>query len=306
MAQSFSSFVRSAVAVGALFFASCGALKLGPGPVSPKANSPQAARPEDIVAADEFFKKGGKGGFHPASDAMKPLTPESAAFVVELDQQRAYLYDGPQLIAVSKIASGRKYYRTETGEFVLGQKDLNHRSTLYGNFVSTGGGTMMSDVTNGFDPLPPGAKFQGSLMKYFQRFDTPAGKPTAMGFHTGVLPGYPASHGCVRLPNSMAEWFFKNVPAGARVTIRGEKNGVPYGSKQNRPKRSPKVHPSLQKKEPDAANPAPQTPPAGAEGAAMPAAPAAGAGGAIEFKPAAEAPAPAPGSTPAVPPATGQ
>lgn len=142
-------------------------------------------------------------------------------------------------------------------------------------------------------------------MRYFQRFDTPSGKPTAMGFHTGVLPGYPASHGCVRLPNSMAEWFFKNVPTGTRVVIRGEKNGVPYGTSQNRPKRSPKVHPSLQKKEPDAANPAPQTPPAGAEDAPMPKTPA--EGGAIEFNPASTTPPAAPAAPPStVPPATGQ
>ena len=83
-------------------------------------------------------------------------------------------------------------------------------------------------------------------MKWFMRFHY-KGSPTAMGFHRGVLPGYAASHGCVRLPAKMAEWFFTNVPSGTRILVRGKSNGVPIGASQNRPKRSPKVHSSLKK-----------------------------------------------------------
>ena len=119
---------------------------------------PRDVRPEDAAQVDEWKKKGGKGGFLPAKDTLKgPLTPQNAGFVVDLDAQRAYLYQGSTLIAYSPIASGRKYYRTETGDYTIGQKDLNHRSTSYGDFVGSSGGTVMKDVQNGFDPTPPGA-----------------------------------------------------------------------------------------------------------------------------------------------------
>jgi lipoprotein-anchoring transpeptidase ErfK/SrfK len=245
---------------------------------------PTAARPEDVAKVDEFFKNGGKFGFHPEPEKTPPLTPQNSAYVVELDQQRVYFYHGSDLIAASKLASGRAGYRTETGNYVIGQKDLNHRSTRYGSFVNSSGNTMVSDVTEGFDPTPIGGRFQGAFMKYFQRFERAGRVPTAMGFHQGVVPGTPVSHGCVRLPGAMASWFYKTVPTGTPVIIRGTKYGVPAGAKQRRAKRSPKIHPSLKKLEPPAE---PQTPPPGAEDAPP-------ATGAEASAPPTAAPAPAP------------
>jgi lipoprotein-anchoring transpeptidase ErfK/SrfK len=220
---------------------------------------PKEVRPEDVAAVDAFKQKGNKGGFLPTSETLKgPLTPSNSGFVIDLDAQRAYLYQGSSLIAYSPIASGRKYYRTETGDYTIGQKDLNHRSTSYGNFVNSGGGTVMSDVQYGFDPTPVGARFEGSLMKYFLRLYH-NGKPTAMGLHRGVLPGYPASHGCIRLPGTMAEWFFSNVQLGTPVAVRGTKFGVPIGANQHRPRRAPKVHPSLKEKPVEQVPPAPES-----------------------------------------------
>ena len=160
----------------------------------------------------------------------------------------------------------------------------------------------MSDVQSGFDPLPVGARFEGSLMKWFLRLHH-NGKPTAMGFHRGVLPGYPASHGCIRLPGSMAEWFYNNVPLGTSVLVRGTKNGIPIGQSQGRPKRSPRVHSSLKApKETPVVPPAPESdiktpepaPAPAPSGDPTPSAPEAAS-------PAAEAPAPS-GDPTAVPP----
>ena len=216
---------------------------------------PHEVRPEDVAAVDAWKAKGGKGGFYPAPDSLKaPITAQNSGFVVDLDAQRAYFYQGSTLIAYTPIASGRKYFRTETGDFTIGQKDLNHRSTSYGSFVNSKGGTLMSDVENGYDPTPPGAKFEGALMKYFQRLYYNGG-PTAMGFHRGVLPGYPASHGCIRLPGTMAEWLYNNVPMGTPVAVRGHSNGIPYGKSQGRPKRAPKIHSSLKEPKEDPAVP---------------------------------------------------
>jgi len=220
---------------------------------------PTEVRPEDAARVDAWKAQGNKGGFFPAAGELPaPITPQNSGFVVDLDAQRAYLYQGSKLIAYSPIASGRKYYRTETGDYTIGQKNLNHRSTSYGNFVNSKGGTVMSDVQNGFDPTPPGTRFEGSLMKWFMRLHH-NGRSTAMGFHRGVLPGYPASHGCIRLPGTMAEWFFKNVPLGTPVCVRGVKNGIPIGKSQGRPKRSPKVHSSLKKKALPGVPPAPES-----------------------------------------------
>lgn len=209
---------------------------------------PREVRAEDAAAVNAFIQKGGKGGFFTAKEKLKaPITPQNSGFVVDLDAQRTYFYQGSELIAYSPISSGRKYYRTETGDYTIGQKDLNHRSTSYGSFVNSRGGTVMGDVQAGFDPTPVGARFQGAMMKYFLRLHH-NGKSTAVGFHKGALPGHPASHGCIRLPGTMADWFFTNVQLGTPVAVRGTKYGIPIGKSQGRPKRSPKVHSSLKVK----------------------------------------------------------
>jgi lipoprotein-anchoring transpeptidase ErfK/SrfK len=210
---------------------SCSSLKKGEAPKAQSAEHPSSARPEDVATVDAFFTNGGKHGFHPPADKTPDLTAPDTAYVVELDQQRVYLYHQGELIAASRISSGRSGYRTETGTYTIGQKNLNHRSNLYGNYVSTGGRTVTSDVKAGYDPQPEGARFVGSLMKYFQRFER-KGSPTAMGFHQGVVPNHPASHGCIRLPANMASWFFAHVEKGTPVTINGSKYGVKPGTRQ--------------------------------------------------------------------------
>lgn len=219
----------------------------GPGEAAASAAAGGLVPAADVATVNAFFKANKTNSMIPKAENTPAITAQNARFIIDLDGQRTYFYVDGKLLAASAIASGRKYYRTETGDFTIGQKDLNHRSSSYGNFVSKGGGTVMSDVKNGFDPTPVGARFEGSLMKYFLRFNYNGG-PTAMGFHRGALPGYPASHGCVRLPERSASWFFSKVPQGTPVLIRGKKNGVAYGASQGRPKRSPKVHSSLKNK----------------------------------------------------------
>lgn len=223
---------------------------------------PSEVRAEDVAAVDAWKQQGNKGGFSPAANTLKaPINAQTSGFVVDLDAQRAYLYQGSELIAYAPIASGRKYYRTETGDYTIGEKELNHHSTSYGSFVNSKGGTVMSEVENGYDPTPVGARFEGALMKFFMRLHH-NGSPTAMGFHRGILPGYPASHGCIRLPGSMAEWFYGNVQPGTPVSVRGSQNGIPYGHSQGRPRRAPRIHSSLKEK------PKTETPPAGTPAAA--------------------------------------
>src|SRR5260370_41640900 len=70
------------------------------------------------------------------------------------------------------------------------------------------------DVTK--DPRPRGTVFRGAPMPYFLRIQG------GIGMHAGYLPGYPASHGCIRLPKEMAVHFFQNAPVGTPVAIRQE------------------------------------------------------------------------------------
>ena len=198
------------------------------------------ARPEDVARVDAFFKEGGKNGFHPPKDQSTQFTAAETLCIVELDQQRVYFYRGNELMAASRISSGRSGYRTETGTYTIGHRNLNHRSNLYGSYVSAGGRTLVDDIKVGVDPQPEGSSFVGSLMKYFQRFERD-GSPTAMGFHQGVVPSYPASHGCLRLPSKMAAWFFESMPKGTPVHINGTKYGVKPGTRQKGSSRSPRA-----------------------------------------------------------------
>jgi lipoprotein-anchoring transpeptidase ErfK/SrfK len=67
------------------------------------------------------------------------------------------------------------------------------------------------DVTR--DHPDPGTHFMGARMPYFLRFSGGA------GLHAGYLPGFPDSHGCVRLPDNMARLFFENAPSGTPVRV---------------------------------------------------------------------------------------
>lgn len=292
-----------------LFFASCRSVpkqeEAAPGAVAVKAAEGAGGMvpAADVARAEAFFKAHKTSAMIPVAGNTPAITAANSWFVVDLDAQRTYFYTDKKLIAATKISSGRKYYRTETGDYTLGQKDLNHRSSSYGNFVSRSGGTVMGDVQNGFDPTPAGARFEGALMKYFMRFHH-NGQSTAMGFHRGVLPGSPASHGCVRMPDLAASWFYAKAPMGTPIYVRGKTNGIPIGADQKRPKRSPRVHSSLKSRpaaEKPAVPPAPESDVSTPEPAVPAPAPAAVEPEPISVPAAHESPAPAPAAIPVDP-----
>jgi lipoprotein-anchoring transpeptidase ErfK/SrfK len=132
---------------------------------------------------------------------------------IDLGAQCAYFYKGRKLARVSTVSTGREGYNTPSGTFPITQKDPAHRSNLYGNYVDANGNVVMRDVDVNKDSAPPGTKFLGAPMPNFMRFKD------GIGMHAGYLPGYPASHGCVRLPAKMAQHFFDNVSVGTPVTV---------------------------------------------------------------------------------------
>ena len=64
---------------------------------------------------------------------------------------------------------------------------------------------VVPNIELGKDPKPPGTQYKGAPMPYYMRI------APGFGLHAGYLPGYPASHGCIRMPEFMAENFFKSV-----------------------------------------------------------------------------------------------
>jgi lipoprotein-anchoring transpeptidase ErfK/SrfK len=135
------------------------------------------------------------------------------AVKISLGEQRAYFYRSGQLVGISQLSTGREGLNTPSGHFSIVQKDLNHVSSKYGDYVDDADNVVKANVELGKDPKPPGTHFKGAPMPYFMRV------VGGVGMHAGYLPGYPASHGCIRMPEFMAENFFKSVSLGTPVTI---------------------------------------------------------------------------------------
>jgi lipoprotein-anchoring transpeptidase ErfK/SrfK len=140
--------------------------------------------------------------------------PNGYSVEIDLQQQRAYLiYDG-EVVLASPISSGRAGFETKRGRFKVIQKERRHYSNLYGKIVDARGRTIVADADADMR-VPRGARFVPAPMPYFIRFNG------AEGMHAGYLPGYPASHGCVRLPEQNAIAFFNAVQVGTPVTVFG-------------------------------------------------------------------------------------
>jgi hypothetical protein len=111
------------------------------------------------------------------------------SLVVSIPAQLAYVYRDGMLIAVSTVSTGREGKDTPTGEFTILEKRKFHRSNLYSNA-----------------PMP-----------FMQRLTW-----DGIALHAGHLPGYPASHGCIRLPRKFAEKLFEVTANGAAVSVIDE------------------------------------------------------------------------------------
>lgn len=95
--------------------------------------------------------------------------------VAVIDIQRIYVFDGSTLVAFSTISTGKKGHATPTGSFKILQKNIDHKSNIYSNA-----------------PMP-----------YMQRLTW-----DGIALHAGHIPGYAASHGCLRLPLPFAKALY--------------------------------------------------------------------------------------------------
>jgi hypothetical protein len=128
----------------------------------------------------------GRSGPARAAAAPAPAAGGGVRVVVSLPQQKAWVFRGAELIATSPVSTGKRGHETPAGTFPILQKEVHHRSNRYSNA-----------------PMP-----------YMQRL-------TAYGIalHAGALPGYPASHGCIRLPRAFAKRLYGLTGPGTRVTV---------------------------------------------------------------------------------------
>jgi lipoprotein-anchoring transpeptidase ErfK/SrfK len=145
---------------------------------------------------------------------LAQMTPDNASLLVSLSRQRAYVYAGGQLAIDTPISSGKRAGFTPTGNFTIIQKDPNHHSSIYGNFVDSRGRVVRSGVSSRIDSAPSGTRFAGAPMLYFMRLTN-----EGVGMHVGILPGYPASHGCIRMPAEITPQIYTRVKLGTPVQV---------------------------------------------------------------------------------------
>jgi lipoprotein-anchoring transpeptidase ErfK/SrfK len=145
---------------------------------------------------------------------LKQCTPDKVHIVVSIPKQRAYLMLNEQIVIDSPVSSGKRGHTSPTGHFTVMEKDPNHHSSLYGDFVDRSGRVVRAGVSAQIDSAPSGTHFAGAAMKWFLRL-TDGG----VGMHIGILPGYPASHGCIRESAEGAKLFYDHVKVGTPVAV---------------------------------------------------------------------------------------
>lgn len=133
---------------------------------------------------------------------------------INLNDQKAYFYKGSTLVGLSPVSTGIEGRRTPRGRFKVTEKDIDHESSLYGVIRNVATGEIVNDdADTRKHRAGPGEVFEHAPMANFLRFNG------GIGMHTGFLPGYAASHGCVRMPDKMAKIYFQNAPLGTPVIV---------------------------------------------------------------------------------------
>ena len=147
-------------------------------------------------------------------DLLKQATPENTRIVVSIPKQRTYLMIGEEIVADAPVSSGKRGHESPRGHMRVLEKDPNHHSTLYGDFVDGSGRIVRGGVSARIDSAPSGTHFAGAAMKWFLRLTE-----DGVGMHIGILPGYPASHGCIRESVDGAKLFYDHVKVGTMVDV---------------------------------------------------------------------------------------
>jgi lipoprotein-anchoring transpeptidase ErfK/SrfK len=191
-----------------------GQIFFGPKRATPKPTAPKPAAPKAMRKASELISRQEPVKIN--NSLLKQITPDSAHVVISLPKQRAYLMLGEEIVIDSPISSGKRGHSTPTGHFSIMEKDADHRSNIYGDFVDRSGRVVRAGISAKIDSAPSGTHYVGAPMRWFMRLTG-----EGVGMHVGILPGYPASHGCIRMPPDGAKLFYDNVKIGTPVDVTG-------------------------------------------------------------------------------------
>jgi lipoprotein-anchoring transpeptidase ErfK/SrfK len=167
---------------------------------------PKMKKPAELLRKQEPMKVN--------QNLLKQATPDNTHIVVSIPKQRAYLMVGEEIAADAPISSGKRGHESPRGHMRVLEKDPNHHSSLYGDFVDGRGRIVRGGVSARIDSAPSGTHFAGAAMKWFLRLTE-----DGVGMHIGILPGYPASHGCVRESVDGAKLFYDHVKVGTPVDV---------------------------------------------------------------------------------------
>ncbi|MDB6147107.1 MAG: hypothetical protein JWO45_771 [Spartobacteria bacterium] len=140
--------------------------------------------------------------------------PGRPRIVIHLSEQKAYFYKGKHVVGVSTVSTGKPGFSTPPGRYSVTQKDKNHLSSEFGDYIDDEGNIVKENIDIRKDAKPRGTHFDGARMPYFMRFRG------GYGMHAGYVPPFRASHGCIRLPESMARHFFNAAHEGTPVIVK--------------------------------------------------------------------------------------
>lgn len=211
MPAKFQILLRAVLLVGVACSLN-GQTLFGPRRPTPKPAPPKLAAPKPMRKASELISRQDPVKIN--NSLLEQITPASVHVVVSLPKQRAYLMMGDQIVIDSPISSGKRGHSTPTGHFSVMEKDPDHRSNIYGNFVDSSGRVVRAGISAKIDSAPSGTHYVGAPMTWFMRLTG-----EGVGMHIGILPGYPASHGCIRMPPDGAKLFYDNVKVGTPVDV---------------------------------------------------------------------------------------
>jgi len=167
---------------------------------------PKMRKPAELIHKQEPMKVN--------QNLLKQATPENTRIVVSIPKQRAYLMIGEEIVADAPVSSGKRGHESPRGHMRVLEKDPNHHSSLYGDFVDHSGRVVRGGVSARADSAPSGTHFAGAAMKWFLRLTE-----DGVGMHIGILPGYPASHGCIRESVDGAKLFYDHAKVGTPVDV---------------------------------------------------------------------------------------
>ena len=159
-------------------------LDFGPVTLAVSPPTPAAVEPEPVEQAEEAAQP------EATPAPLSERAPSGVRVLVSIPQQKVYVFADGELLATSPVSTGKRGHETPAGTFRILQKKVHHRSNKYANA-----------------PMP-----------YMQRLTT-----YGIALHAGKLPGYPASHGCIRLPRGFAKTLYGLTDYGTTVTVTRER-----------------------------------------------------------------------------------